>query len=155
MESENYYMARELLAISAEISLRYYRAASKPPSCQAMLSSEDRKFPGESCHELHVRDLAQTKRERSDGLLGEMESPRVPDWIRNSGDTYPEAANSQLQNGGVFGFWVIWFAPRLSGSSSRGRANVGSALCLALGRVCGPCAAVMKTLEWNRPRNRS
>jgi hypothetical protein len=57
MESENYYMARGLLAISAEISLVYYRAASKFPTSQAMLSSEDRKFPGGSLHELHVGDL--------------------------------------------------------------------------------------------------
>jgi hypothetical protein len=76
MESENYYMAQGLLAISAEISLVYYRAASKPPSCQAMLSSEGRKFPGRSCHECTSEILAQTERERSDGLLGEMESLR-------------------------------------------------------------------------------
>lgn len=57
MESENYYMAQGLLAVLAEISLVYCRAASKPPSCRAMLSSEGRKFPGGSCHELHVGDL--------------------------------------------------------------------------------------------------
>lgn len=37
MESENYYMAQGLPAISAEMSLVHFRAASKSPSCQAML----------------------------------------------------------------------------------------------------------------------
>ena len=54
MESENYYMAQGLLAISAEISLVYYRAASKPPE---LSGDAEQRFPGGSCHELHVGDL--------------------------------------------------------------------------------------------------
>ena len=57
MESENYHMAQGLLAISAEISLAYYRAASKPPSCQTMLELRRSQVSRRKLPRVQVGDL--------------------------------------------------------------------------------------------------